>query len=230
MEFDEVLDNSAKREVVKATGVAAATVSGSPLALVLAAALGVAVEMIGQLGEKRTKELFDTQELQSRVISEIKASDDFASFVYDIWLKHNFESSENRRKRLKSVLKVATYKKKKDFENFTRIIVAAQQIDDIQIQALDLLYKDLSNLDPTAPVYLKSDNGLDGRPVSGWKVNAAKFGELLEARGVDFDSEELTSILNQLCYLGLLSTYVAMDGEYYSPTNLGGIFLEYVEH
>jgi hypothetical protein len=221
-----MLNNSIKRESTKAVGVGAAALVGGPVAAILAASLGVAVEALGYLGEKRTKELFDAPIFLDTVVAEIKKSDDFASFVYDIWMKHNFESSETRRKRLKAILTHAVGSENKDFENFTRLITAAQQIDDMQLRVLAEYYENMNAEDEP------EDNGagrLDGLSVKEYKINSIRFAEALQKRGIAY-SDSLTSILNQLCYLGLISMYVAMDGEYYMPTALGKIFLEYVRN
>lgn len=210
-----------------------ATLSGDPLAAVLAVSLGVAVESLGYLGQKRTRELFVTQKFLDQVIDEVRVSDDFASFVFDIWMKHNFESSEQRRKRLREILVHATNEEHKDFENFTRIITAAQQIDELQLKVLDSFYKMPKSTDQSAIIRLSGSQGLDGRPLSGFKVNASQFAKVVEEAGIGFELEEdedFTAELNQLCYLGLLSSYVAMDGEYYMPTRLGSIFLEYIKN
>lgn len=227
-----MLDNPIKREVVKTTGAMVAVVSGDPLAAVLATSLALPVETLGYLGQKRTKELFVTQEFVDKVIAEVRASDDFASFVYDVWMKHNFESSEIRRKRLQSILTHATLSQSRDFENFTRVIMAAQQIDELQLKVLDSFYKTVMSADQSSPIQLRGTQGLDGRTFSGFKINAIQFAEIVERECIDFKlegSEDFTSELNQICYLGLLSSYVAMDGEYYLPTRLGIIFLEYIK-
>lgn len=224
-----MLNNSIKRESAKAVGVGAAAVVGGPVAAILAASLGVAVEALGYLGEKRTKELFDTPELLGKVIVEIKKSDDFASFVYDVWMKHNFESSEMRRQRLKAILLHAVESKDKDFENFTRLINAAQQIDDTQLKILDAYYKSFANEGATPEA---GSVRLDGGRVKNYSISTSKFAELLRKGDVAYvldGGNGLTPTLNQLCYLGLISVYVAMDGEYYMPTILGKIFLEYVK-
>jgi hypothetical protein len=224
-----MLDNPIKRESVKAVGVGAAILAGGPVAAILAASLGVAVEALGYLGEKRTKELFDTTAFLDEVITEIRRSDDFASFVYDIWMKHNFESSEARRKRLKAILLHAVESKDKDFENFTRIITAAQQINDFQIRVLSAFYEDVADKGTM------EDGGsvrLDGQWVDDYKASSQSLGEVLQEKKIVYASDGgdgLTPTLNQLCYLGLVGTYAAMDGEYYMPTSLGKIFLEYIK-
>lgn len=224
-----MLDNSVKRESAKAVGTGAAALVGGPVAAILAASLGVAVEALGYLGEKRTKELFDTTESLDRAIAEIKKSDDFASFVYDIWMKHNFESSETRRRRLKAILMHAVGSKDKDFENFTRIITAAQQINDAQISILNAFYEDATDKGAL------EDGGsvrLDGQWVDGYKISSQLLEEVLQKKKVIYSldgGDGLTPTLNQLCYLGLVGTYAAMNGEYYMPTSLGKIFLEYVK-
>jgi hypothetical protein len=224
-----MLDNPIKRESVKAVSVGAAAIAGGPVAAILAASLGVAVEALGYLGEKRTKELFDTTVFLDKVIKEIEKSDDFASFVYDIWMKHNFESSKARRARLKAILLHAVESKDKDFENFTRIITAAQQINDFQIRVLGAFYEDVADKGTM------DDGGsvrLDGQWVNGYKASSQSLGEVLREKRIAYASDGgdgLTPTLNQLCYLGLVGTYAAMDGEYYMPTALGKIFLEYIQ-
>ncbi len=224
-----MLDNSIKRESAKAVGAGAAALVGGPVIAILAASLGVAIEALGYLGEKRSRELFGTKESLDRIIVEIKKSDDFASFVYDIWMKHNFESSEARRLRLKAILLHAVESKDKDFENFTRIIIAAQQINDLQISVLGVFYEDVADKGAL------EDGGsirLDGQWVDGYKISSQLLEEVLQEKKVVYardGGDGLTPTLNQLCYLGLIGTYAAMNGEYYMPTTLGKIFLEYVK-
>jgi hypothetical protein len=224
-----MLDNPIERESIKAVGAVGAVVAGGTVAAVLAITLGVAVEALGYLGEKRTKELFDTPELLNKTVSEIKKSDDFAGFVYDIWMKHNFESSETRRRRLKAILTHAVDSKDKDFENFTRLITAAQQIDDAQLKVLDVYYNKALEGD------VVKDGGsakLDGQRVNDYKISPIELAKILQKENLIYNHSDgggLTPILNQLCYLGLISTYTAMNGEYYMPTALGKIFLEYIK-
>lgn len=92
-----VLDDSLKREGVKAGGAALALTTGSPTAASLSIALGVAVEALSLLGDKRTAELFNSELLVDEVSAKIKQSDDFAGFVFSVWQKHNLESSAVRR-------------------------------------------------------------------------------------------------------------------------------------
>jgi hypothetical protein len=224
-----MLDNPIIRESVKAAGTGAAVLSNEPVAAILAVSLGVAVEAFGYLGEKRTKELFDSQRLLNKVVAEIKLSEDFAGFVYDIWMKHNFESSEARRKRLKAILENVTQSTSRDFENFTCIITAAQQISGTQLSVLNAFYEDLSD---KATLEDGGSVRFDGRWVDGYKSSSKMLEEVLQEKKVAYPrdgGDGLTPILNQLCYLGLISTYTAMDGECYMPTTLGKIFLEHIK-
>ncbi len=226
------LKNSVHREVIKATATSVAgLVSASKAAAIattLAAALGIAVETLGNLGEKRTKELFDSQHFVDQTVAQIKESDDFAGFVYDTWLKHNLESSEIRRKRLKKVLHHAVLIKSRDFENFTRINVVAQQISEKQIVILDIFYKEVAKQERIDRPRIQS---LSGYVDSSFNLSATVFSELLEKQGVKVNREGgdgITSMLNQLSYFGLIGTHIAMDGEYYMDTNFGRIFLDYI--
>ena len=66
-----MLENPVARESVKALGVTGAAIIGGPVVSAAVAVLGVGVEALGLLGQRRTKELFDTEELQ-KIISGIK--------------------------------------------------------------------------------------------------------------------------------------------------------------
>ena len=70
-----MLNNSLKREGVKATGAILAASAGGPVAITLSAALGVAVEALGLLGVKRTNELFDSEKLINDLVIKINQSD-----------------------------------------------------------------------------------------------------------------------------------------------------------
>lgn len=223
-----MLENPIKREALKGTSAILASNAGTPLAAALAVGLGIAVEALGYLGEKRTRELFDTQDFVSSVIAEVQKSDDFAGFVYDIWLRHNVESSEVRRKRLKAVLSHAVSTKSTDYENFTRIITVAQQISDKQILILKVFYDvattNADNLEP-------GSQSLSGRPNPEFTISVHKLSELLEEKGFEVirnGSDSIIAILNQLSYFGLIGMYIAMDGEYYMPSIFGQVFLQYI--
>jgi len=105
--------NSGKKEAIKSSTVAASTFGlamgggdvTSMLAPVLSSILNIAVESFGSFSTKRTSQLFYTKELAQQVVKKIRNDDDFASFTYDVWLRHNLESSERRRIILKNFLK-----------------------------------------------------------------------------------------------------------------------------
>ena len=103
------MNKEVKKEIGKAVAASGAAFVGAPVAATIAASLGVAIEVFSSLSQKRSTELFNSEEYTAEVISKIKQSDNFASFVYDVWLKHNFESSEQRRKYLRNMLKKETY-------------------------------------------------------------------------------------------------------------------------
>jgi len=137
--------NEVEKELVKAVASSGAAFAGGPVAATIAASLGVAVEMFGTLSHKRSGELFDSDEYVRRVVNKIKQSDNFASFVYDIWLKHNFEASEQRRKYLRNMLKKETHSSNNLFVNFSKIehILQNASIESLRL-AMYIYSKDFS--------------------------------------------------------------------------------------
>lgn len=211
-----MLDNPISRESMKAAATTIASLHPTPLTTVMAATLGIAVEALGYLSDKRTKELFNTSEFLQKVVDEIQKSDDFASFVYDVWMRHNFESSEIRRKRLKAILENAVAAQEHDFENFTRILAVSQQITSRQAKWLEAFYGE--------EAHKLSDHP---RSRYDYELNAIQALTLLER--VEPDMPHNIPELNQLCNLGLLGTYTTFDGECYKPVRFGLVFLEYIK-
>lgn len=214
-----MLDNSLKRESIKAVGAVGAIVAGGSIAGILAVVLGVSVEALGLLGEKRTKELFDTEDLIAKVSKKIKSSDDFAGFVFSIWQKHNLESSAERRKMLKKFLEKEASKDNNNFTNFSKIEYIIQNISLSGLRLLQLFHS----------------KNIYGRPVD--LANEDNMSTNLEgickvAEEVDFHmhSQDIEYHMNELCNLDLVAAlHGRMDGTFYNHTKMGFILLDYIK-
>jgi len=182
-----MLNTPITRETTKQAGAVVATLNPTPFTLALAATLNIAVETLGYLGEKRTRELFVTTEFLNKVIEELKKSDDFAGFVYDLWTRHNFESSEVRRRMLKAILENASAASGRDFENFTRILSTSQHVTFKQMHTLGILYSD------------------DAYEASAFPRKTREYYSLSTQQAISLlgvtrqDTEDSAPLLNQLC-------------------------------
>jgi hypothetical protein len=212
-----MLNNSFKRESVKAIGAGAAVIAGTPVAATLSIVLGVAVEALGLLGEKRTNELFDTKALEEKVIAKIKLSDDFGSFVLDIWQKHNLESSEERRRMLKKFLEEEV-SKEDQFENFSKIEFIMQNANLRAIRLLDIVYSNVVR-----------KRKRDPNDTTDWFLNLKKLTPLVQDVEGNMHEQDIEHYMNELGGYGLISImHGRYNGPLYNETKLGFIFIEYV--
>lgn len=213
-----MLDNPLKREGVKAVAATGALIAGGPVAAGLAITLGVAVEALGMLGEKRTAQLFDSEDLTSRVVAKINESDDFASFVFSVWQKHNLESSDKRRVMLKNFLEKALDAPDEKFENFSHIEYIIQNISLRSLRLLDIFYSDTvlgSKIDPS--------------DYTTRMFNLERLIPLIKDK-VDMTAEEVEYFLGELAGYNLVfPRYGRMNGTFYEHTALGRTFLSYVQ-
>lgn len=212
-----MMENPIKQEAIIASASILATVAGGTLAPILASALGVGVVALGYLGEKRTKELFgEDQEYINKIANKMNQSDDFVSLVYDIWMKHNLESSETRRIYLRDLLKNATGRDNNDFQNFTRIMNIVQEISEVELKVFASFY--------SGDAYQFSQ--FNESP-NFYRLNQEQVAELVDGSINDHD---LIATLNQLGHFGLLGvSYNSLNGPYYWPVSFGKVFLEYIK-
>jgi hypothetical protein len=207
-------------KVLATTGAAAAT--GDPK-LIIAAAIGevlsVGLDAFAEVSRKRTNELFDSEEFAYKVVDEVKRSDDFASFVFSLWRRYNDESSEARRKLLKSILNKATYEAVRDYENFSKIFLVAQQITSGELIILKELYSSYA--------YEFANTGIS----EDFQLNVHEMQRLVTDRGVTFSfDEQLSEILTQLGNYGLLSeSPAAIGGPFYRQRRFGRVFMSYIQ-
>jgi len=187
------MNKEVKKEIGKAVAASGAAFVGAPVAATIAASLGVAIEVFSSLSQKRSTELFNSEEYTAEVISKIKQSDNFASFVYDVWLKHNFESSEQRRKYLRNMLKKETYNSTNRFANFSRIENILQNASIESLRLATYIYsKDFSEreLDPqnigqsSLVNYQKLFSLLENTKYDDLRVNIELYANELSALGV----------------------------------------------
>ena len=211
--------NETKKELVKAVASSVAAFAGSPVAATIAASLGVAIEMFGALSQKRSSELFNSDEYVHKVVSKIEESDDFASFVYDIWLKHNFESSEQRRKYLRNMLKKETYDSTNHFVNFSKIEHILQNASIESLRLATYIYsKDFSERE-----YNSQDAGTK-------LVNYQKLASLLEGTKYDDLRIDIELYVNELSALGIINLrHNRYGGPFIDPTSFGSIVVEYIK-
>lgn len=208
-----------KQTVKAGANVVAATASAivpiaTPAFVALSEVIGIVVDNYGALSEKRSSELFFSDpEYVSDIVGKIKASDDFASFVYDVWVRHNFESYEERRKLLRTFLKNATYDSKNNFANFTHMNNIIQEISLEELRLCNEFYN------RKIEKYSKTNND----------INLEDFHALCSDCNIKI-SNDLEESMDHLAYYGLLkAAYGRMGGTFYSCNEFGKIFLEYIK-
>lgn len=210
--------NEVGKELVKAVASSGAAFAGGPVAATIAASLGVAVEMFGTLSQKRSGELFDSDEYVRRVVNKIKQSDNFASFVYDIWLKHNFEASEQRRKYLRNMLKKETHSSNNRFVNFSKIehILQNASIESLRL-AMCIYSKDFS------------ERECDPQDAGTKLVNYQKLSSLLEDTEYNDLRIDIELYVNELSALGIIDVrHNRYGGPFIYRTSFGNIVIEYI--
>lgn len=210
--------NEVGKELVKAVALSGAAFAGGPVAATIAASLGVAVEMFGTLSQKRSGELFDSDEYVRRVVNKIKQSDNFASFVYDIWIKHNFESSEQRRKYLRNMLKKETHSSNNRFVNFSKIENILQNASIESLRLATYIYsKDFS------------ERECDPQDAGMRLVNYQKLSSLLEGTKYDDLKIGIELYANELSALGIIDVrHNRYGGPFICTTSFGSIVVEYI--
>ena len=210
--------NETKKELVKAVASSGAAFVGSPVAATIAASLGVAVEMFSTLSQKRSSELFNSDEYVHKVVSKIEESDDFASFVYDIWIRHNFESSEQRRKYLRNMLKKETYDSTNHFVNFSKIENILQNASIESLRLATYIYsKDFS------------ERECDPQDTGTRLVNYQKLSSLLEGTKYDDLKISIELYANELSALGIIDVrHNRYGGPFICTTSFGSIVVEYI--
>jgi hypothetical protein len=212
-----MLDDPVKRESVKALGAGGALIAGGPVAMGLSIALGVAVEALGQLGEKRTRELFDTNEFAERVASKIQQSTDFAGFVYSVWQKYNLESNENRRRMLKRFLEKEAGKDVNQFENFSRLESIIQNINLKALHLLEIIHSDVVQ-----------KRQIDPNDAASRLLNLSKLVSLVQSVE-NLHKQDIEYYVNELGSHGLISiSYGGLGGPFYTQTKFGYILLDYI--
>lgn len=207
--------NEVEKEIVKAVGATGAAFIGSPVAATIAASLGVAVEMFGTLYQKRSSELFNSDEYVHRVVSKIEESDNFASFVYDIWLKHNFEASEQRRKYLRNMLKKETYNSSNRFVNFSKI---ENILQNASIESLRLA------------TYIYSEDFFNQRHAEKMVlVSYEKLFSMLKDTKYDDLMVNMELCMNELSALGMVEIlHGRIGGPFICGTLFGNIVIKYI--
>ena len=207
--------NEVEKEIVKAVGATGAAFIGGPVATTIAASLGVAVEMFGTLSQKRSSELFNSDEYVHRVVSKIEESDNFASFVYDIWLKHNFEASEQRRKYLRNMLKKETYNSSNRFVNFSKI---ENILQNASIESLRLA------------TYIYSEDFFNQRHAEKMVlVSYEKLFSMLKDTKYDDLMVNMELCMNELSALGMVEIlHGRIGGPFMCGTLFGNIVIEYL--
>lgn len=210
--------NEVKKELVKAVAASGAAFIGGPVAATIAASLGVAVEVFGTLSQKRSGELFSSDEYTLEVMNKIKQSDDFASFVYDIWLKHNFESSEQRRKYLRNMLKKETYDNTNRFVNFSKIENILQNASIESLRLATYIYsKDFS------------ERECDPQDAGTRLVNYQKLSSLLKDTKYDDLRVSIELYANELSALGIIEVlHNRLDGPFIFRTPFGDRIVKYI--
>jgi hypothetical protein len=187
------------------------------IGIALIAALGLSFTVLSYFSDKRSKELFDTQKLVNRVKLKIEKSDDFASFVFDVWQKHNLESSEKRRKMLKALLEKESLKDINEYENFSRVLFIMQNANLRALKLLTIIYSDRVRSRPR-----------DSNDGSDFFLNIQKLVPLVQEEE-NMHEQDIEHFVNELGNFGLLSLlHARLGGLYFNETKLAFDFLEYL--
>lgn len=223
-----MLNNPIKQQSVIAVGTVGATIAGGVVAPVLAAALGIAVVALGYLGSERSQELFNTDELIDRVNKKIQQSENFASFVFDVWQRYNFESSEERRELLKQFLKTESVNNNNQFENFSEILDLIQNISFYELSLLKKFYKYCTELDD-------KNSQHDSQNVKNNKTAQLDMQHIFEGLKLDSqvpESSYAINAVNRLASRGLIKLEYRGHGRngspWYAMNLLGKLFLEVI--
>lgn len=183
-----------------------------------AAVLGVGIEALGYLSSKRSAELFDA-DLAAQVVKKMHHLD-FAGFVYDIWHKYTFESSEERRRYLKKFLASEASKKDNHFENFSKIEYILQNAS---LRALALL-----KAFHTKEVCDRRET-YEGKPM-GFFSGSTLLVQALHDVGLQMHEQDIEYSLNELAHYNLIAAmHGRTNGTLYNYAKLGFILLEYIE-
>lgn len=218
-----MLENDIKKETIKASAAILAASAGEPIPVVLASVLGIAVESLAVMGKKRTKELFDTEELINAVLMKMKNSADFASLVYSIWQKHNLESSAERRKIFKNFLETQTYTSQNIYENSTKIQYLIGNISFRELEVLGIVYSEFF-------VVSSSKVKVDSRGNASFSYPNLEMLLPLMPEEIRYHHEDVDFVLSCLGSYGLLHVMVGrLAGPHYNQTKLGHDFLSYVK-
>ena len=203
-----------------------ATVGGNWKTAV-AAAIGESLSIgldrtFADMSQERAVKLFGNAELVARVVDEVKKSDDFASFVLDLWREYNLESSEYRRQLLKSILEKSAYEEERKYENFSKMLLITQQITSTELIILKVFYSS------DTPNYSAASSGSS---IEDFQINNQELQKLLSEKHMRDDSpQEISESLTQLGNYGLISERQSTwGGPYYAPLQFGRIFLGYLE-
>lgn len=188
------------------------------VAVSLIATLGFSFSVLSYFSDKRNKELFSRKKLVDQVAKKVKASDDFASFVFDIWQKHNLESCEKRRKLLKELLEQESFNQKNDYDNFSRILFIMQNANLDALRLLSIIHSDV--------VQKRKTNLNDA---SDRHLNLTKLIPLVQSVE-SIHEQDIEYYLNELGNFGLVSLlHGRMAGPYFLETKLGYSFIKYLK-
>lgn len=213
------LNTSAAKAVVAVT--AAGVVGGHAGAIVTAISesLQIAIDQFSNYSTIKTNQLFNSPELINAITEQAGESADFASLIIDIWSRHNLESSEERRKYLKSIVDKVAYEEIIDYTNFTKILLICQQITAVELEALVLIYS------PDAYKYSENQSN-----ATVYSLGPQAVMRMYSDRGISRDNgHDLDYILHMLANYGLVSeSQATIGGPLYGPTLFGKVFISYV--
>jgi hypothetical protein len=183
----------------------------------LGAVLGLGFSVWSYFSDKRNKELFDKDTLVEQVLIKVKQSDDFASFVFDLWQKHNLESSEDRRKMLKKFLEQEANRDNNQFENFSKIGYIMQNANLKALKVLSIIHSEIVQ-----------KRKIDHEASDGRLLNLQRLTPLVQSVET-MHEQDVEYFMNELGSYGLISfLHGRYNGPFYLETKLGFIFMEYI--
>jgi hypothetical protein len=213
-----MLEDPVKRETVKGVGTVLAASAGGPVAATLAVTLGVAVEALSIFSTKRTNELFNNEQVVAVITDKIKKSDDFAGFVLSVWQKHNLESDNQRRKLLKQLLEVESFKKTNEFENFSKLENIIQNINVKAVWLLGVIHSDVVQ-----------KRTIDSSDAASKLLTLSTLIELTQTVEA-IHEQDIEYFVNELGSYGLLNiSHGRWNGPILNETSLGYLFVSYID-
>lgn len=179
--------------------------------------LGLGFSVWSYFSDRRNKELFYSDDIVQKILVKVEQSPDYASFVFDLWSKHNLESSEERRLMLKEFLEKETNNTDNQFENFSRIAYIIQNANLTALRILSIIHSDVVQKREINP-----NNAAD------CMLSLKKLIPLIQSVS-NIHEQDIEYYMNELSNFGLVSIlHERLGGPFYIEAKLGYILIDYI--